>query len=342
MNKHSKAPQDAVDKGYAPAGACNLGEGDLLKQGEKDPLGDKVDRILVGTDRFIIYSVKQPAAPIGTKSSEKTEEKPQGVAGILSGAESRGVDHVWLRTKYPRDYNCAKALRANLGVIAAELAYICDVVDSICRSGNLDAGNSASLRRRASEMMARAMEMAYEGNETKAKELLNHLRNNITTLRDSKNRMRYVQGNLLALAAILAIWVGFRFSSPTASLVVVGAPDAFSVHALDILALGAIGAFFAVSASVSNIRVDHSVSLWEMVYTGFVRIPIGVIAAGVVIFLISGGWLLASIQPGLMPWTYLLFGFLAGFSELFVPNALRQVEAASTVAAPPSTASTQT
>ncbi len=340
MNEHSTIPQYAADIDDSTPDPCKMADDDRIQKGQTDPLGDTVDRILVGTDRFIIYSVVQASGPAHLTELDDVGEGRQGVSRLFGGNKSSGVDHVWLRTKYPRDYECAKKLRANLGAIAADLAHICDVVDSICRSGNLDASSSASLRRRATEMMARAMEMAYEGNKDEAKELLSHLRKNITTLRDSKNRMRYVQGNLLALAAILGIWVGFRFTTLMSSLVVNEASMAFDVHALDVLALGAIGAFFAVSASVSDIRVDHSVSFWEMVYTGFVRIPIGVIAAGVAIFLISGDWLLASIEPAVLPWTYLLFGFLAGFSELFVPNALRQVEGAATVAVPANGAQT--
>ena len=325
------------DMGGGPP--CTIEQADRIQKGEVDPLGDTVDRILIGTDHFIIYSVVQGGEP------EKAVAVPKRNRTLLSrllnrdtgDARRHASDHVWLRTKYPADYDCAKALRAKLGSIAAELANICDIVDSICRSGSLDAGSSASLRTRATEMMARAMELAYEGHEEEAKELLPHLRKNTTKIRDSKNRMRYVGGNLLALVGILAAWGLVRYNGWLPALVLPGtgaAPPSFDVHALDILALGAVGAFFAVSASVSSIRVDHSVSFWEMVYTGIIRIPIGVIAAGVAIFLISGDWLLASIDDTLMPWTFLLFGFLAGFSELFVPNALRQVEAASTVAAP--------
>ena len=319
--------------------ACRIDQADRIQKGEADPLGDIVDRILIGTDHFIIYSVVQGGEP------EKAVPVAKGNRTLLSqllnrdtgDARRHASDHVWLRTRYPADYDCAKTLRAKLGSIAAELANICDIVDSICRSGSLDAGSSASLRTRATEMMARAMELAYEGNEEEAKALLTHLRKNTTKIRDSKNRMRYVGGNLFALVVLLMVWGVVRYNGLLPALVLPGTgatPPSFDVHALDILALGAVGAFFAVSASVSSIRVDHAVSVREMFYTGIVRIPIGVIAAGVAIFLISGDWLLASIDDTLMPWTFLLFGFLAGFSELFVPNALRQVEAASTVAAP--------
>ncbi|MEL6914073.1 MAG: hypothetical protein AAFP13_06195 [Pseudomonadota bacterium] len=314
----------------ADGATCLIADARRLRRGEEDPLGDRVDRILVGTDRFIIYSVIH-----GGGAPPDDEDEPRRFRKL-----SETGDHVWLRTIYPDDYDCASKLRANLSVITKELAYICDVVDSLCRSGYLDVGASLSLRSRATEMMARAMELAYEGHRKEAEELLACLRDNITTMRDSKNRMRYVQGNLLALVVILLLWVTARMS-PLATAWTIPAADggSFPLQIVDILALGAVGAFFAVSASVSTIRVDHAVSFMEMVYTGFVRIPIGVIAAGVVIVLISGGWLLSAIDPVLLPWSYLLFGFLAGFSELFVPNALREVEAKASVSSPAGAAS---
>ena len=58
------------------------------------------------------------------------------------------------------------------------------------------------------------------------------------------------------------------------------------------------------------------------------------LAAIVAVMLIKGGWILATVQSQYMMWTVLLFGFLAGFSEFFVPNALKQVEAAAPAKAP--------
>lgn len=316
---------------------CTLAKTDWIQKGDLDPLGDKVVRVLVGTDKFLIYSVAPEDRSRDDGPGGDTGGTSEGDKGLFNWTNTRSSDHVWLRTIYPKDYDCAKKLRKNLGSIAGELAFNCDVVDSICRSQTLDSHTSSSLRRRASEMMARAMVMAYEDDHLGAVKLLGHLRHNVTTMRDSRNRMRYVQGNLFALASIMLLWTALHlipYFEPVASLVVPKDASAFQVKVLDILALGAVGAFFSVSASISSIKVHHSVTFWEMVYSGIIRIPIGVIAAGVTIFLISGGWLLASIEPSYLPWTYLLFGFLAGFSELFVPNALRQVEGATAVADP--------
>jgi hypothetical protein len=89
---------------------------------------------------------------------------------------------------------------------------------------------------------------------------------------------------------------------------------------------GALGAFFSVSIGLNKLKISNTITLTEMLYAGFVRVPIGVIAASVVILLISGGWILGAIESEYQTWTVYLFGFLAGFSELFVPNALKQAE----------------
>ena len=238
-----------------------------------------------------------------------------------------------MRTIFPEDYECARAQRTKLSAIAVDLAYVCDVVDSICRANSLSEGGANSLRRRAIEMMARAMEMAFEDRSDEAKELLGHLSQHVTTLRDSTNRMRYVVSNLFGLVCLLGAWAALRIVFPMNLTLTIN--EAVPViHAVDVLALGAIGSFFAVSATVGSIRVNHSLSWGEMLYAGAVRVPIGLIGAGVVVLLISGGWLLGSIRAEYLPASYLLFGFLAGFSELFVPNTLKQVEATTKVQAP--------
>ena len=112
------------------------------------------------------------------------------------------------------------------------------------------------------------------------------------------------------------------FSGPTRAG---GLPDG-TFRVVDVLAFGALGAFFAVSADIKSVKINHSISIWEMLYAGFVRVPIGVIAAAVVILMISGGWILAAVDAEYQLWAVYLFGFLAGFSELFVPNALKKVE----------------
>jgi hypothetical protein len=91
------------------------------------------------------------------------------------------------------------------------------------------------------------------------------------------------------------------------------------------LLFGALGAFFSVALSLPKLTVNHAISVPEMLYAGFVRIPIGLIAAAVVMLMIGGGWFLSTeTQTAETVHMALLAAFAAGFSESFVPNALNR------------------
>jgi hypothetical protein len=78
---------------------------------------------------------------------------------------------------------------------------------------------------------------------------------------------------------------------------------------------------------LKDIRVNHSITLSEMIYAGVIRVPIGIIAASVVILLVEGDWFPLNVGKPINPWLYCLLGFVAGFSETFVPNMFKQIEA---------------
>lgn len=117
-------------------------------------------------------------------------------------------------------------------------------------------------------------------------------------------------------------------------------PGASTVRLVDLLALGAIGAFFSVSIGINALKINNAITLPEMLYAGFVRILIGLIGAGVVFLLIFGGWILTAVSDDYRLWTYALFAFIAGFSEFFVPNALKRAEETVVVKAPVKPAAT--
>ena len=286
----------------------------IVKKGEPDASGDTVTDIFVGTDQFIVY-----------------------VASAGSGDRGR------LRYVLPDDYEVARQFRAKLTPIVGDLAFVGDVVAGLPDRGLFGLNSQyATLRRRTLDLMARAMQAAFEDQPDAALALVTRARDEVVSRRDSRNRMRYIFANAMALGAILALWLASDRAGLTLPPALVEARDVTPAAAaaaptfrpLDVLTLGAFGAFFAVSAAINQVKVQHTISFWEMIYAGFVRVPIGVIAAGVVIFLISGGWILASISDAYRLPSLYLFGFLAGFSELFVPNALKQVEAGTQVKQP--------
>jgi hypothetical protein len=155
--------------------------------------------------------------------------------------------------------------------------------------------------------------------------------------------MGYVGANLVALLITLSVWLVFEsltFPPILADLQalmtnrITLSGEGPGLRVIDMLALGALGAFFSVSTGIRRLRINPAIKRFEMLYTGFVRVTIGVIAAAVVLMLVEGGWVLPQIEPRYMIWTVYLFCFLAGFSEHFVPNALNQAEASAGVQAP--------
>ena len=300
-------PASSVPAG--PGEAPGTGPGPAFRRGELDPAGDEIDKVYVLTEKFAVYSV----------------------------ATDGRVRHYIFGS-----YDEAKEMRERLSPIVSTMAMIADVTFGL-RGSHIDRAKAGpewqAMSERSRELQACAVRLAFEGQAEAAQLLLTDFKAQIERRRDSRNRMHYIFANVVALAVILlAWWAANRYGLPDflhrvlLEAVPVGT-GAF--RPIDVLALGALGAFFSVSAGVNAVSVNHALTLWEMVYTGFVRIPIGVLGAVVAIMLIKGGWILGTVRDDYMMWTVLLFGFLAGFSEFFVPNALKQVEASTTVSAPP-------
>jgi hypothetical protein len=171
-------------------------------------------------------------------------------------------------------------------------------------------------------MMARAMALAFDGAPEEAKGVLAFVRRGAESMRDSANRMRYVGAITGAFQLIGLIGLACRylewppFAAPSSEM---GA-----ARMVDVMLLGAVGAWFSVALEIQKVRLRHAISRAEMIYAGLVRVPVGVIAAAMVVLLAQAGWL-PFAQNGVLgaSGAYLL-GFLAGFSEMLVSNALKQ------------------
>jgi hypothetical protein len=301
--------EESVNTATPPSAPVVAFPGRRYEKGEPDPLSDKIGKIYIRTDRFMIYTADPTARDFGR------------LRYIL----------------FPSEYDECKALRGNLSPVAGPIASITDIICGLAPgwfAGKHRREGYEVLVERCLALMAKAMQLGLEGSSDRALEMLATLRAEIEARRDSENRMRYIFANFAALTGIVIGWTLLRWLAGSEDGIIVAlftgnlaaTAAAPSLSYLDVLLFGALGAFFSVSIGLKDVRVSHAISLAEMLYAGFVRIPIGVIAAAVVILLISGGWILGAVAPDLRPWAFYLFGFLAGFSELFVPNALKQVE----------------
>lgn len=274
---------------------------------EKDAAGNVVRRIFVRTDKFVIYSADD---------------------------EDNSDDACSLHYTLAVDYDRAKPYRAHLLEVAPAVACI---TDTICAMKPLRWSTMNrryfSTRERAFELMARAMAFAFEGHADAAKAILASLRQEIEERRDSNNRMRYIAATTVSFLMIVVGWLVWR----QADIDLFSVPVKFGdvpIPVANVLLLGALGAFFSVVIDVRKVKVNHTIAIAEMLYAGSIRVPVGLIAAAVVMLLVAGGWILGSVGDDYRVWSVYLFAFLAGFSEMFVPNALKQMEEKTVVERP--------
>jgi hypothetical protein len=281
-----------------------------IEKGRVDPLGDTVSRIHIDTDKFTIYSID---------GAEREIRRPRY---YLKG-----------------DYATAETYRQRLNVVSGTINRINDLIvgmrpDRVTSS--FYSKQYDSLVERAREHQAQAMQQGFEGHGEDALQMLAEFREEIEHCRDSRNKMRYILANAVSVIILIGLWSVFRHfdqrlgfvGALLASPIPIDAPNAqATLRLVDMLALGAIGAFFSVSVGINELKIDNAITLPEMIYAGCIRILIGVIGAGVVFLLILGGWMLTAIDAKYQLWSYALFAFIAGFSELLVPNALKRAEA---------------
>lgn len=277
--------------------------GDRIRKGEPDPLGDEVHMVHVRTEKFTIYTARP-----GKKEFCRLRY-------CLSSSDPK---------------ECQK-LRDRLGCVIGPIALI---TATLCGSRPRVPWPRYRLKDfearadRCCELMAKAKQLAFDGKSEQAEKLLAGLLQEVRTRRDSKNRMRYILANLGSLVAVIAAWGLTKRLTSTAGEglflpILNGQLDTSARQAnhLDVLLLGAVGAFFAVSIGLKKVKVQHSITITEMLYAGTVRIAIGLIAALVMILLFLGQFF--PIDQAQQVWSLYLFGFMAGFSEMLIPNALK-------------------
>lgn len=317
-----REPEDSAATGGVELGQePKIGEtaAVTIEKGSIDPLGDAVLKVHVRTDNYVIYSA-------GDETGEP--RRPRYV--LFSG------------------FDKAEVFRQHLAKINGALNRLNDVLAGM-RPDRLSlpfySRHYRSLVERSIEHQARAMQQAFSGKAEEAEAMLAEFRAEVEAARDSRNKMRYILANAVTLLFFVAVWWFFHSISTSDSRLVrlMTLPNDMApgtgqggVQLIDMLTLGAIGAFFAVSIGIKSLRISNSITIPEMLYAGFNRTLIGVIAAGIVFLLISGGWILAGIDPQYKAWSIYLFALLAGFSELLVPNALARVEETAAVSSAPS------
>jgi len=275
-----------------------------------DLRGDRVTEVYVVRSDFLIYAARAQASWLNRHAASQLAQVRYFIAGTADAAAPY--------------FKRAAALQS-------DIARLRDIVNGLSQQR---IAGWRDLQDQALEQIARALQSAFDEVQHDAKAILDRYTQELMQRRDSFNRMRYVKSNVLALFIILVLWGLLRFLGGDVERLLdreftiggTSGEDLAYVHYLDALLFGALGAFFSVQRNVEEIRIAHTITRFEMLFTGFIRIPIGVVAAAVTFALVQGEWLLGGLTPTSKLYGIYVLAFLSGFSETFVPNALKKVE----------------
>ncbi|MBN1183868.1 MAG: hypothetical protein JXB49_16365 [Bacteroidales bacterium] len=95
---------------------------------------------------------------------------------------------------------------------------------------------------------------------------------------------------------------------------------------LKIMLFGSMGGFISVSFSLKKLSLDTSFYNWSHSVYGISRILIASMCAIIIYVLIKSGVFLSQYNSEDNMFVYYIFAVIAGFSETFLPNILRNIE----------------
>jgi uncharacterized membrane protein (DUF373 family) len=196
-------------------------------------------------------------------------------------------------------------------------------------------------RTRAARELAWALALAFEDSSSppsdQPKAILIRVDARLRAQLESQLRKRYAMANLAAFGAIIVILAVSNAVLYSLSSTITNTLSHYLIYGV----FGALGAFLSVIMGIRSIEVKLDLKKWEYIFAGATRILIGVIGAFVVGLSLDSGLIdptfgsspshvvasnVSNLDKHLA--MYLIFSFIAGFSESLVPSILRRGEQA--------------
>lgn len=214
-------------------------------------------------------------------------------------------------------YECTDPLLEKTGLPNATLAKVNRLLPDI-----------ESERRTVLEFVADAFEMWLCGQYPESQKILDEIVAELANSRETRGRLNY-QAAALTWAGV--VWVLFFIHQAPAINQAFPALGQWLLAA----ALGATGGFFSVCLNLASIKVDVNQSLRFLWFAGATRAGVALLAAVACLLAIQGKIILGLAGAGdavdytdlkMIPKPIFFFLFLAGFSETFIPNVLRDSE----------------
>ncbi len=164
--------------------------------------------------------------------------------------------------------------------------------------------------------IARGQIQCLQGNFDQAKEMLADAESRLRRLRTIEGRFQYhIAGSIVVLLFVASLLLPFFF------------PDLrLTIH--KILVCGSIGGLLSMSIGIGKLEIDPYADWRINALAGVSRIVIAVLASTFIYFAMQAGLIFSSFSES-SPYAIYALAIVAGFSETFVPNIIRNVETSS-------------
>ena len=182
-------------------------------------------------------------------------------------------------------------------------------------------------RREILEFVADAFEMRLCGQKDESDKILTDIVTQLQVSKETRGRLWYQSATLVTAIGVWALYFLLPAFADGANLTQVK-PWILAA------ALGATGGFFSVCLNLGSIQVNANQSLLPLFFGGATRAAVALIAAIACLLAVQGKIILGLVGDVSNPETageiirpaVMFFLFLAGFSETFIPNVLRDAE----------------